>query len=74
MGDFFHQLYSVKRICEIRGEKAHIIIGGDDVSPASDFSKPIHQAVEDLKPLLELLIRGILIRNFAQSSLYNKKE
>ena len=54
MGDFFHQLYSVKRICEIRGEKAHITIGGDEISPASDFSKPIHQAVEDLKPLLHL--------------------
>lgn len=54
MGDFFHQLYSVKRICEIKGEKAHITIGGDEISPASDFSKPIHQAVEDLKSLLEL--------------------
>ena len=54
MGDFFHQLYSVRRICEMRGEKAHITIGGDEISPASDFYKPIYQAVEDLKPLLYL--------------------
>lgn len=54
MGDFFHQLYSVKRICEMKGEKAHITIGGDEISPASDFYKPINQAVEDLRPLLSL--------------------
>lgn len=54
MGDFFHQLYSVKRICEMKGEKAHITIGGDEISPASDFYKPVDQAVEDLKPLLYL--------------------
>jgi hypothetical protein len=53
MGDFFHQMYSIKRICEVRGEKAHLVIGGDEISPASDFSKPLDQAVRDLKSLLD---------------------
>jgi len=54
MGDFFHQLYSVKRICEERGEKAHITVVGDELFPASDFSKSVYEAVVDLKPLLDL--------------------
>lgn len=52
LGDFIHQLYSVRRICEERGEKAHIVIGGDDIGEAMNFSKPIQDAVEDLKDLL----------------------
>ena len=54
MGDFFHQLYSVKRICEMRGEKAHITIAGDELFPASDFSKPVYEAAKDLKFLQDL--------------------
>ena len=49
-----HQLYSVKRICEERGEKAHIVVGGDEIREASNFSKPTPEAVEDLKELLYL--------------------
>ena len=54
LGDFVHQLYSVKRICEERGEKAHIVVGGDEIREASNFSKPTPEAVEDLKELLYL--------------------
>jgi Rps23 Pro-64 3,4-dihydroxylase Tpa1-like proline 4-hydroxylase/glycosyltransferase involved in cell wall biosynthesis len=52
LGDFIHQLYSVRRICEERGEKAHIVIGGDEIREAANFSKPTPEAVEDLKDLL----------------------
>lgn len=57
LGDFFHQLYSVKRICDITGEKAHIVIGDDGIHDKSfnsqcNFWKPLEEAVEDLKPLL----------------------
>ena len=52
LGDFIHQLYSVKRICEERGEKAHIVVGGDEIGEAFNFSKPTPEAVEDLKDLL----------------------
>jgi glycosyltransferase involved in cell wall biosynthesis len=52
LGDFVHQLYSVKRICEERGEKAHIVVGGDEIGEAMNFSKPTPEAVEDLKDLL----------------------
>ena len=54
LGDFIHQLYSVRRICEERGEKAHIVVGGDEIREASNFSKPTPEAVEDLKELLYL--------------------
>ena len=54
LGDFVHQLYSVKRICEERGEKAHIVVGGDEIREASNFSKSTPEAVEDLKELLYL--------------------
>ena len=54
LGDFIHQLYSVKRICEEKGEKAHIVVGGDEIREASNFSKPTPEAVEDLKELLYL--------------------
>lgn len=52
LGDFIHQLYSVRRICEERGEKAHIVVGGDEIGEAFNFSKPTPEAVEDLKGLL----------------------
>ena len=54
LGDFIHQLYSVKRICEEKGEKAHIVVGGDEIREASNFSKSTPEAVEDLKELLYL--------------------
>jgi glycosyltransferase involved in cell wall biosynthesis/Rps23 Pro-64 3,4-dihydroxylase Tpa1-like proline 4-hydroxylase len=52
LGDFIHQLYSVKRICEEKGERAHIVVGGDEIREAANFSKPTPEAVEDLKSLL----------------------
>lgn len=52
LGDFVHQLYSVRRICQEREEKAYIVIGGDEIRESGNFSKPIQEAVEDLKSLL----------------------
>ncbi len=52
LGDFIHQLYSVRRICQERGEKAHIVVGGDEIRESGNFSKPTEEAVEDLESLL----------------------
>jgi hypothetical protein len=57
LGDFFHQLYSVKTVCNNLKETAHIVIGDDCIHEEihhgqCSFWNSLENAVGELKPLL----------------------
>lgn len=80
LGDFFHQLYAVNRICKKTGERALIFLGGDNIhdpefSSQSEFWKPVKEVCEELRELLILqdYIEDIVPYNGEDKSIFQYK-